>query len=262
MTIITKIPGVTFTDATLPKLYRDAVITAGTKWVYDALDTYSYAKQAAPVAGTDVWKDLTPNAADASLHAGASLGFSGGFTKAAAGYFDCPASGKVGASAGGFLFILWLKYGAQPSSGYSGLAGCFDSNSLGQYGLTVNNDGSNGNIVAGINSQNPGGGVVASHQAAGTILQIGLALKKQVDNSYVASTYKNGALVATVAAGTTIQQPTTGPRIGTTSAGAFADTFVGTFYRSLFDDTSTLADQAAITAMVLADYTANNGRFT
>jgi len=259
MTLITKIPGAVFSDDTLPKLYRDKSITAGTQWAYDSLDTYSWAKQAAPLANEN-WKDISPVGGDATLSA-TGLGFAGGFTKNAPGYFSAPTTGKVSANAEGLLFILWLKYGLQPTSGYSGIAGCFDSNNLGQYGLTVNNDASNGNLVASVNSVLVGSMVIANHPVSGTILQIALSLKRQTNGSYVAGSYKNGVLLGTSAAGNSIQQPTTPPRIGYTSNGVFSDTFIGTFYRSLFDDTSTLADQSAITALVLKDYNANVGRF-
>ena len=258
MTLITKIPGVIFTDTTLPKLYRDTAITPGTKWAYDALDTYSWPQQAAPTTG-GAWRDMSPAGGDA-IFSNSSLGFSGGFTKSAAGFLTCPASGKVASNAAGFLFILWLKYGTQPSSGYSGVAGCFDGNTLNQYGITVNNDSLNGTFVWRSGAVDLG--VFENHPAAGTIMQVAISAKKLGNGTYTMAAYKNGALVATSNNGVTaIQQPVTAPRIGYTSTGAFTDTFAGTFYRSLFDDTSTLADQSAITALVLKDYNANVGRF-
>ena len=84
MSLITRIPGVTFTDNTLPKLYRDSIITPGTKWLYDAGDTYSFAKQATPTPGTDVWKSLTETPADAAF-AGALAFANGGFNFTNAG---------------------------------------------------------------------------------------------------------------------------------------------------------------------------------
>lgn len=257
MTLIFKIPGVTFTDTTLPKLYRDSAVTLGSKWLYDALDLFSYSKQSAPVAG-DLWKDLSPAANNAMLSAGSDLGFNGGFTKAAAGYFDAPTTGRVADNADGFLFTLTFKYGLQPATYYIGVAGCFDSNGTNQYGITINPAADNGNVVAHINGFSA---VVAHSPPAGTIMHIGLALKRQGDGSYIAYTFYQGVLVRTVATGNTIQQPTTPPRIGWTSSGAHSDTFVGTFYRATFDDTSTMTTLEAITEAVVKDRNDNIGRF-
>jgi hypothetical protein len=260
MAIITKIPGVTFTDTALPKLYRDSVINTGTEWVYDALDTYSYPAQSAPTAG-DVWGSLTPAAANATL-SGTGVGFSGGFTKTGAGYFNAPATGKVAASADGLLFVIWFKYGTQATSGNSGIAGLFDSNAVNQYGLTVDNNVSNGNMLCRLNNGASGMAILNS-VPSGTIYQIAMSLKKQTDGTYVGAFYKNGVLLESSAAGSSIAQPVaTAPRIGSVASGAYSGNFQGTIYRSFFDNTSALADQAAITALVLKDYTDNVSRFT
>lgn len=260
MAIITKIPGVTFTDTALPKLYRDSVINTGTKWAYDALDTYSYPAQSAPSNGA-TWASMTPTAADATM-VGATMGFANGFVKTGSDYFNAPTTGKVGASADGLLFVIWFKYGTQPTTGYSGIAGLFDSNSVNQYGLTVDNNVSNGNMLGRLNNGAYGLNIMNS-VTAGTIHQIAMSLKKQLDGSYIGAFYRNGILLGSGAAGSSIAQPVaTNPRIGNVTSGAYSGVFQGTIYRSFFDDTSTLENQAAITALVLKDYTDNVSRFT
>lgn len=258
MSLITKIPGVTFTDTSLPKLYRDSAITAGCLWAHDALDTYSWPSQSAPLSGQH-WVDMSPIGSD-SIAPSSGIGFSAGFTKAAAGYFTNPVSGKVAGGADGFLYLLWLKHATQPTTGNSGIAGLFDSNALHQYGIVCSNNVSNGDIKLWFNGIYL---ITIPAVAAGTILQLGLALKK-VGGVYTALGYKNGVLIGSSAsAGASILQPTaTTPRLGNVQSGSYTDTWAGTFYRDAFFETSALANQAAITALVLKDYNANVGRFS
>lgn len=257
MSLILTLPDVTFTDATLPKLYRDKSIGAGTLLAYDATNLYSWPSQAAPVAGSSL-VDLSYNN-NPAICATNNFGFSNGFTKTTAtAYFTLPSVAKPAASAAGFVFILWFKYGTQPTTGYNGVAGWMDSNALNTYAIVINNDVSNGVLV-----YNGGNGGIASHggNTAGTIYQIAIAAKLE-GTTYTWRAYRNGLQIGQrITALTAIPQPTTNSLVGWTTAGAYGTGFVGTIYRSLYDNTSSLATLADVNAFVAADYANNNGQF-
>ena len=262
MTLITRIPGVTFSDASLSKLYRDPLITPGTKWLYDAGDLYSYAKQAAPTAGVDVWKSLTDTAADASI--AGTIGYSNsGFNFSTTGPTDrinLPASGKAAANANGFLVILWLNWGTQTATTGSGLvAGCISSNATKQWGFTVGFNGSNGSLLLSANGSSQAQSL--GNQPAGTNLQVAISMKKSVGGTFDYKLYKNGVSVYTASSSdTSILQPgQSNPIIGGAAGADFTNgDWVGRIYRAFYDDLSTTADAATLVA---ADYAANNARF-
>lgn len=262
MSLITRIPGVTFTDNTLPKLYRDSIITPGTKWLYDAGDTYSFAKQATPTPGTDVWKSLTETPADAAF-AGALAFANGGFnfTNAGTDKITLPASTKVAANARGFLSVLWINWGAQvPISGYGFIAGCLDDNSTNQWSFSTQWNADNGNLVALINGGQPNGNSSRIiNIPAGTRIQIGVALVKQSNGLYDAFVFKDGAILTRQNNwAASIKQPAqANPLIGVSPA-TFSPDWTGRVYRAFFDDLSTTTDPLTLVA---ADYAANAARF-
>jgi len=261
MTLITRIPGVTFTDATLPKLYRDATVTLGTRFLYDSLDTYSYAKQASPIAGVDVWTDLSPLAANASFSGGNVFG-SGGFSFSPVGSQNIalPASGKSASNAAGFVFGLWIKYLASSATAYSGIAGMCDNTSA----LTNQWSIDNGNTSSGqirLTILGNTGGIFTP--AINSINQIVVACKKLVNGTYDFYYYRNGLLLSAGNVGNTSISPSiaaASPSIGT--VGGFGAGANFRAFRAFQDDTSALVDQAAITSLVLKDYNANVGRFS
>ena len=260
MTIITKIPGITFTDATLPKLYRDTAITAGTKFLFDSLDTFSFPKQASPIAGADVWADLTPNAANASFSAGNVFGL-GGFTfePVAAQKISLPASGKSGANAAGFLFGIWIKHLAASATAFSGVTGMCDSTTASgnQYSLDTGPAGS-GNYRMTVMGNT---GHIFS-PAVGSIQQFVFGAKKLGNGTYDNYFWRNGVLVANSNPGAIA--------IGVPAASVPAIGILGGFggganfraFRAFHDDLSTLSDLPAMTALALKDYNANVGRFS
>ena len=256
--VITKLPGVNFTDTTIPKLYRDAVITTGTRQVVDSLDPFSYAKQAAATTA-DVWKDLTPNANNAAFNTSFTF-TNGGFEVVNGGNsINLGTSTKRAAGDAGFVQILWLKHIAVNSTlAYGWVAGCADNNNaLLQWLIDT------GPTNSGQYRLQTGASTWAVTPAVGAVFQCALAAKKLngVIEYYL---YVNGVETSrAVSADTAIRVPTTqtasqvGGSWGPFGAGANFRVF-----RSVHDDTSSLATEAAITAFVAADYTANTGRFT
>lgn len=262
MTLITKIPGVVFTDPTLPKLYRDSIITPGTKFCFDSKDLYSYPKQAAPIPGTDTWVDLSPNASPANFTGAAPTFTNGGFTYDPSGASRAillPVTGKSPASAEGFLAGWWIKHLAPSPNAYAAIAGMADSTlpSLHQYSLDM------GNANTGMYRLMAMGSIGLSiAPEVNSVHQFVCAAKKQPNGTYEKYFWHNGVLVGTLNTGNiSIGQPTAQyPRIGAIPGFQSSGSF--TAFRAFFDDTSALASVADMTALVLKDYNDNVGRIS
>ena len=261
MSLITKIPGVIFTDTSLPKLYRDAVITAGTQFVFDADDTYSFAKQATPTPGVDVWVDLSPKNATAAFGSACPFDTDGFTTSTVTNVvtgIHLPASGKFGPTPAGFIFTYWFKYLYANTIFYPAFAGLSNNTSLGTHQYSIDNGNNNGLIRLVVDSA-----IYQFIGVPGTIYQLAVAAKKLGNGTYQLMTFKNGELVFNSSPGRTVLGQSTNmanPVIG--ASGGFGPAVNQKAYRCWYDDTSTLADQAAITALVLKDYNANVGRFS
>lgn len=262
MTLITKIPGVVFTDKTLPKLYRDSIITAGTKFCLDSADLYSYPKQSTPTAGLDTWGDLSPNANQASFAGQAAVFSGGGFTynpQVSGSYLSLPASGKSLADATGFMFGCWIKHLAPSANSYASIMGMCDNTNPATHQYSLDMGAANSGNYR-MNVMGSMGFAIAP--ALNSVHQFVFGAKKLSNGTYDKYFWHNGVLMATVnVADTAIGQPAlTNPRIavvpGFTLGGGFA------VFRAFFDDTSVLADVSAMTARVLKDYNDNVSRFS
>lgn len=229
-----------FTDTSIPKLYRDKLITSGTRYVYDSIDTYSYSKQAAPNAGADVWKNLLDSGANATFTG--PLGFSKGFTIATTvnDYINLPASGIASPTADGFVAIIWFKMGTPNDTGGASVinAGSSYSTTTNQYAMTFSNKELRFHV----------GGWQRTAYFAGSyqptdIHQFAMSMKKRVsDGKYDLMTYIDGKLVGStsISSFTTIPQPDAGysiPQIGSGPAYA-AVGWTGEVYRTAYDDCS------------------------
>ena len=249
MSLIQKVPGTAF-SGTLPKLYRDAVINSDTKFVYDALDTYSWSSQG---AGPGTLVNLVDGGPTATVNS--SVGFSGGFV------FDddsdeiaLPSIAKLSATEAAFLFVLWIKQGATTSGTLNGVAG------VGSALAAANNqyliyESSNQIVIYFSGTQ-----TYSFTSVANTKYQIGLAAKRRVDNTgYDVETYINGAIVDSRFVAVTSISVSNSPRIGQIdSGGGFQDNWRGTVYRTLFDKLQ-VKTAAEIVAL---DYAQNSGRFS
>lgn len=256
MTIKAIIPGVTFTDSTLPKLYRDFAITPGTKFCFDALDTYSWAKQATPIiAGADSWKNLVDINTDVAqfLNASGAIGFNGGFDFLNTTGFPnitFPITSKP-AAADSFLMIQWMKHVVGNAAAYTDISAIGGGSPVVQaYALTA--DGPGAQMRCTINQA-----VRANYPlTAGAVYQVALAAKKQISGTYNYYVYVNGALVQSVtSADTAIYQPSATTLVTSNSNASWK----GKIFRTLYDNLSTTSDPATIVA---ADWAANNGRFS
>lgn len=246
MALIQRVPGVTFTN-TLPKLYRDQVINAGTLQLYDALDTFSWPSQA---AGPGTLNNLVDGGASAAVSS--TVLFDNGFrfvdTGSGADLITLPASAQPTATEPGFLFLLWLKRDAtQVNTMTAAVAGASTSNTNG-YRIT---SASNGAI--GLGFCNP---ETFYNTVADQVYQFAISAKRRVDNSgYDFSFWQDGGLLLTsFRAGDFVPAGT--PRIGALG-GTYQTNWKGVVFRSMFDSLSAKTAQE----IVELDYEKNVGRF-
>ncbi|RKR82664.1 hypothetical protein BDD43_2849 [Mucilaginibacter gracilis] len=92
MSLIHKLPGVAFTDATLPKLYRDAIVNSGSKFLFDFSNSWCWPKQANPVI-TDTFVNLIDGLSGATIS-----GTNGGLTYGGGGIYMPGYTGGAGSS--------------------------------------------------------------------------------------------------------------------------------------------------------------------
>lgn len=269
-TIITKIPGVTFSDATLPKLYRDPVIDIGTKIVVDGLDTYSWPKQAAP-AQADNWVNLISGGTNglvntAAAAGGVDVGFAGGgfqFGKVAGTSHDYIkfSGARLAAASVGLLAIVWLKHVDYTSADvFSGVAGCaVDGGAGNQWVIQCN--ATTRDYTGKANGVEAPPVTLASNEIA----QIALSMTK-IDSGGAASSghylrlYKNGAQVGSAIStgSTTLRQPSDAA-VYLGGIPLYQTDWSGRIYRHVLSDLSAVSSPLATVA---ADYAANVGRFS
>jgi len=253
MSLILRIPGVTFTDATLPKLYRDSVITPGTHFLYDALNPFSYAKQANPAAGApsaDKLVNLVDAAADGLLYdLSTSWAVGGGFNSLGGPSDKIAAKNNVTpAVLTKCVGVVWLKPISTGGSAtdmvaqFGELVAIMHSNANNNY-YAVSNASANRQVTALDTSEN-----------LGSVLQLAVAF----DNVDLQLRFFINGVQVMAAGGYRVLQAPTKPHSLMVSAG-YGSGYLATFYRWLFDD---LSSGATADEIVAADYAANVGRFS
>jgi hypothetical protein len=261
MSLITKITDVTFTDSTLPKLYRDSVINPSTLFLYDAINPVSYPKQAQPANGTpsaDLWVDLVDLSADGLIYPDSgNMTWANGFVSAIGpGDKIVLHNGANPATPTKFLGVVWFKMGAAQTDGdVSQIVANFAGMAFLQHATAATtNVVDNRLYVAGNfmgNSQITA--ISDTSGLAGNIFQIGISY----DNSTLTGkVFVNGALSNTFPGYQIIQAPSGGFNLMYRS-GVQTD-FKGTFYRCLYDTLGTKTPEE----IIAADWAANNGRFS
>lgn len=242
-------------DTSLPILYKDPAASAGSKFIYDALDTNSWPKQAAPIL-TDLWKNLV-SGGDASFTNAAPGWGPGGFTSTAAGGQGLllPATGKVAAGQlTGFAVSCWVK--PTQNAGLRYIVGVDDSTQLtSQWTLYQSNQ----QFVAWTNKL--AAGVTNNVIVPGTVYHVGLGYQGDGAGNFTPSIWLNGQVVGTPvsSAAATIYQPAQAvPRV-LRNTGFSANSFDGTLYRLLFDD---LSSGKTVAQVMADDFVAGLGRFS
>ncbi|WCT78681.1 hypothetical protein [Novosphingobium humi] len=254
-----------FTDTTLPKLYRDPIMNAGTLALFDFLNAYCNPNPDGALASGATFNNLVEGSAiGATLNAsgnvsnltgkaGLSLsGAAGGTAKlltfGAAGAFDDAVLKHH------FLYTLWLKTpAASPASGYTPLLSLSPSGAgNGNNAQMWSDTGSDGYTVRF--QQGTGSSTTNSQRAAtanNAVAQVGYRMNPG-NGEY--ELFYNGASVT----GTLTGGPTS-PLSAAAMTLAIGGGYKGTIYRVGIEDLTVSGLTAA--AQVAADYAANSARF-
>lgn len=260
MTTIVKLAQA-FTDTTLPKLYRDPILNAGSKFLFDFLSAYSNPNADGAVADGAVFKNLVDGGADAVLAAGGGgntvtqLAGRAGLSFTAAGgngrYIDIGAGYDFFASQHSFLVCFWDK---QPSSGYNSavsyntiLTRTDNNANTSEFWLDMGTDGKTprGAVGSGSNSPVASG---ASGQGQGAVRQVALAWSAGTGSFFI-----NGSVVAMNS-----NFPTTLLDKSTSHIKLFGG-HVATMYRVWAEDLTVSGKSAA--SQVALDWAKNAARF-
>lgn len=256
MSLIVKIPGVTFTKS-MPKLYRDAVINSGTLACYDAVNAASWPKQAAPANGNpsaDKWKNLVDGVADGLFTTpSGEITFSGGFVSNGTSSTDkiTLLNASVPAAPSSLLGIIWVKHGEPGSTGELAMANFSGWLTIGYTGDGVASVPSDRFYIASSASASqeiPGAPVL------GQVYQLAASYNSA---ARMLNVYKNGVLVASRAGYADLASSATPMALMQQSGVGGA--YVGTFYRVVADKLTAGMTDAEIVAL---DYALNVGRFS
>jgi hypothetical protein len=258
MSVIIRIPGITFSGAGLPKLSRDSIITSGTKFVYDSVDSYSYAKQAAPANGSpsaDSWVNLVEGGAAGQIYSpGSDITFNKGFIPSGTPFNKIVLNGGANlATPTKALAILWVKHLAQTATTGSHMMFSLGG-PLGIFWTPVVSTNAVANSFVGNTSASAQRQFPGLTPTVGTIYQLAIAF----DNAGLSQTlYANGSLIGTFGGYQNLGAPTAPPQL--MAATGYSTNYLGTYYRALYDDLSSGATPLSI---VQADYAANSARFS
>lgn len=274
--LVIRLPGVTFSDESLPILGRDPLLAAGSKFIFDFADSYCWPSQAAPVANGQVVKNLVESKADASIYfsPGQAPGFAGGGltfgVRAEEGVAIPDSVGMLASNNDGFLYSIWLKHGVQVNKASQSLVAgnTYQTGAENQYACAyladtdvyrMYADGARNGDVTGI--------------AVGQIVQLAIAYLPDGSGGHKVRLYKNGApYLADAAAVGPLNIPVNIGRTNSigrnsTGAGGFVQEWVGTVFRNWLEDLSVSQPNATqraayADAQVAKDYAQNVGRFS
>lgn len=207
MPIIQRIPGASFTLSGLPKLLPDPMAVAGTEAVYDALNAYSWPKQAAPAAG-DLWRNLVEGGPSAQVIVAP------GWTPGAGFLFGSPTTEEIRlpdifkrpTNDPGFTVIGWVKWAAQQgASTFRAIMGYHTQVSTEvQWGVWLQPSG----LVVAVNGTPV---TIVATPVAGTVYQVGISYHPDQPSGSRHRRFLNGlrfSLGGT--AGSPLIQPSTG----------------------------------------------------
>jgi hypothetical protein len=255
MTLRHIIPGLSFTDTSIVKLYRDIIANDGTLDIFDALDAYSWAKQGDPTEGSDTWKSLigtSPNTASF----GGSVGWSSGFTTNATDVdvITLPDTFRPSGTASRCM-IFWMKPGTQTETGSVPVFGWWKTGTGDSpYFAYWASAGDAMNFSQG----NGGTQIIASHVRPTTVQQYAFSLQPiGAGGVYVTKFFRNGVLVNTIT-GTATSLTLSGRNAELAGPAGFNKKFVATYYRAVADDLSVTTPEA----LVALDYLKYSARFS
>ncbi|MBO0951218.1 hypothetical protein [Fibrella forsythiae] len=255
MGLIVKLSGTTFTDPTLPKLYRDSILNAGSMLLFDFKTLATYAGGVAPAAGmlangfamnnlVDAAPAATVNGATVAYNAAGAIEFNG------SGNLTFGDNYNLASSNADFLNIMWIKMTAA-SAAYAQLFGRSTTTTAGntQYRLDMGADGLTPRGSAG-GANNIGTVTIppTSAQALNTVFQVAYSRVGTAINAYW-----NGIKIRDYTAfnETGLANPATTPNMG--------GGVKGLVYRAYMENLTVSGKNPL--AQVQADYAANSARF-
>jgi hypothetical protein len=253
MSLILRIPDVSFTNTSLPILRNDVIANNGTLDIFDALEpAISWPKQGDPTEGVDTWKSLVGT--NTASFAG-TTGWSNGFTiDATADTITMPSTFKRPANGKGVV-IFWVKIGTQAFTsgtnnriaGVGGLGGM-------QWWCYMNYQSSDANHSINMYSGNNAAQILTktvSNLPASRVAQLAVSMEP-VGGVYVYKSFFNGVKDTTfTSALASLPQPSGQMFFG--GAGAPVNQ---TVLRTLVDDLTVTTPEA----LVALDYSANVSR--
>ena len=260
MSLIIKIPGANFTDATLPKLYRDKIMNAGSKFLFDFLSPYCNANADGNIANGAAFTNLVDGAPGATVTtAGSAIqslaGKAGLFLDGVSGVnqINLGNSYSLHATNPSFLVILWIKI---PAVGFEAT----DYNHILKLGDSTNDcqfffDAGLGGVRPRVTVGHGAGSNALTHSVAsgfgqGAPLQLALEWSPGTLKGYA-----NGVQFASI----TGQAGLNTLRDTSASSILMSGDFKGTVYRAYQENLTVSGKTGA--EQVLADYNANVGRF-
>ena len=255
MSLITRITDVTFTDTTLPKLYRDSVINPGTQFLYDSKNPLSWPKQAAPAAA-DKWVNLVNLSNDGLFtDLSASWATNGGFVSRGGPNDKIQANnGAIPSTLTKMLAVVWFKHTSGGGTTNSLVANFGDMLGIAHTNALTSEIPAN-RYFAFSNGSSPGEilGIGDTIGLAGQIFQVGLSW----DNAERAIRfYVNGVYTGKRGGFQNLQAPTR--MYSLMQASGYNSDYQGTFYRWFADN---LSGNKTAEELVAIDWAANNGRF-
>lgn len=256
MTQVSKLTGVTFTDATLPLLYRDSMINPGTLACFDFKNPYCWPTGVVPAAGTavpngTVFNNLVPGGPTLTV-SGSTMTYNG----TGGLVFDSSTTLSLGnnynfaTTNANFAIYTWYKQSAA-------------ANTYGQYvGRSTNGNAPNcqyrfdyGN--GGLSPRLTVGGATSTTtvntSGAGSLNTVYQYCGTRVGTQV--SFYRNGLQTQTsTMTDTTLANPTISNMV------LGGDVFKGAIYRLVIEDLTVSGKNAL--SQVQADYAANASRFS
>ena len=237
-----------YLDSSLPVLQRDAVVRAGSQFVFDMLDDYSNPHGTGALPSGSLLTNLVSGAADA-VSSGASLQVdaNGAIVFSGTSLHRIDLGTTHNTTADGIVRIAWAKM-ATNAGNDRGVINLGTGNAVFQYSIESRTGGAE--WVFGVENTTR---AVAVND--GSVCQ--LALSWMPDGTIQA--FKNGALLGTIVTAITslTAYPSQSVRVGVDPQSVG---FAGTIYRLVGENLS-VSGRSAL-AVVQQDWAENNGRFS
>lgn len=252
-----------FTDTTLPKLFRDPLMTSGTLLLFDFLNAYCNPNADGALSVGTTFNNLVDGGAGgviavngiSSLSGKAGLSMTGGSASTKGITFGAVGAFDDSAIKHSWLWTIWLKtVASSPTTGYCPFLQLSPAGaSTGVNSQLWSDTGSDGYTVRF--QQGNGSGTTNSQRAAtanGAVAQVAYRMTPS-DGTF--EMFYNGASTGLASTG-----GPTSPLSAAAMTVGIGSNYKGTIYRTQLEDLSVSGVAAA--SQVLLDYNTNSARFT